>query len=96
MFRQNEAADSDAAMALGSHVTWWSVLQALVIVVTGCGQVWSMRTFFTEHRRMNVKGLQYSDAGLTLPHGEYYRKVPMETLTRGSTSAEITVPERVE
>ena len=68
VFRRNEAIGSEAAVVLGSHVTWWSLLQAAVIVVTGCGQVLAMKTFFTERREMTVIAVDIGyDGGVTVP-----------------------------
>jgi hypothetical protein len=54
VFRKNEAIGSEAAMQLGLHVLWWSLMQAAVIIVTGFGQVLAMKLFFTDRREMTV------------------------------------------
>jgi emp24/gp25L/p24 family/GOLD len=54
LFRQNEAIGSEAAVELGRRVMWWSLIQAVVIVITGFGQVLAMKLFFTDQREMTV------------------------------------------
>lgn len=54
VFRKNEAIGSEAAVQLGLHVMWWSLMQAAVIIVTGFGQVLTMKLFFTDRREMTV------------------------------------------
>ena len=55
-YRLREAKTRYKADQLNHTVQWWSIGQALVIVVTGFGQVFILKTFFTD-RRQSTKGL---------------------------------------
>jgi len=48
MYRLNEAQGRYVAETLNFHVSWWSIAQACIIVVTGMGQLFILRRFFTE------------------------------------------------
>ena len=50
-YRHNEAKGKHAADGLNSTVQLWSVVQSLVVVVTGFGQVFVLRRFFSDSRR---------------------------------------------
>ena len=48
LYRQNEAQGRYVAETLNFHVTWWSIAQAFVIVITGLGQIFVLKRFFTD------------------------------------------------
>jgi len=56
-YRLNEAKGRNAADTLNLHVQWWSLSQAVVILLTGLGQVFSLRRFFTDKREKTVRPL---------------------------------------
>jgi len=49
-YRQNEAQGRYIAESLNFHVTWWSISQAFIIIVTGLGQIFILKRFFTDRR----------------------------------------------
>ena len=49
-FRLREALGRYLAESMHQNVTWWSIGQAIVILLTGFGQVFILKTFFTEKR----------------------------------------------
>lgn len=49
-FRLNEAKGRFMAESVNKRVLWWSVGQALIILVTGLSQVLILQTFFSEKR----------------------------------------------
>jgi len=49
-YRLNESKGRHAADRLSTHVQWWSVSQAVVVMLTGFGQVFILRRFFTDKR----------------------------------------------
>jgi len=50
IYRQNEAQGRYIAESLNFHVTWWSISQAFIIVITGLGQIFILKRFFTDRR----------------------------------------------
>ena len=47
-YRLNEARGRFGAEELNGRVQWWSLVQAIVILCSGLGQVLVLKTFFTE------------------------------------------------
>jgi len=50
MYRQNEAQGRYVAEQLNWYVSWWSLTQAVIILMTGVGQLFVLKRFFTETR----------------------------------------------
>jgi len=61
VYRQNEAVGRHVAESLNWHVTWWSAGQALIIVITGVGQILVLRRFFTDRRSLQTPTSQCND-----------------------------------
>jgi len=53
-YRQNEARGRHAADTLNRHVFWWPLAQSIAILVTGLGQLFVLKWFFTEKRNMTA------------------------------------------
>ena len=47
-YRLREALGRHMAESLHNRVQWWSILEALIIVASGCGQVIILKAFFTD------------------------------------------------
>ena len=50
-YRLKEALGRHLAEMLNNRTTYWSLFQAVVVLVTGFGQVFVFKTFFTEKRK---------------------------------------------
>lgn len=52
--RLREAGDRKFAEDLNEQVTWWSIGQSVFMIFIGLGQVWVLRSFFTDKSRTHA------------------------------------------
>ncbi|XP_046577561.1 transmembrane emp24 domain-containing protein 7-like [Haliotis rubra] len=55
-YRLRESIGRHIAEQLNGRVMWWSLAQAVIVMLTGFGQVMIFKTFFTERRKSSKQG----------------------------------------
>ncbi|XP_067681418.1 transmembrane emp24 domain-containing protein 7-like [Haliotis asinina] len=55
-YRLRESVGRHIAEQLNGRVMWWSLAQAVIVLLTGFGQVMIFKTFFTERRKTSKPG----------------------------------------
>lgn len=61
VYRLNEAQGRYIAETLNWRVTWWSTVQALIIMATGLGQLFVLKRFFTDRRDASAPAGRHSN-----------------------------------